>query len=92
MGGVHSHFMWNEVLQRDGDVVDFVIRGEGEQTLPELMLCLAAGDDPAKVAGIAFNLDGVPFATPSRPFIHDLDALPTAWDLVDWEIYRFYPL
>jgi len=92
VGGVHSHFMWQEVLAGDGDVVDFVIRGEGELTLPELMRCIVGGGDPATVSGIAFNRDGLPFATPTRAFVHDLDALPTAWDLVDWDIYRFYPL
>jgi len=92
VGGVHSHFMWEEVLGRDSELVDYVIRGEGELTLPALMNCLSGGGDPATVDGIAFLRDGVPFATPTRPFVQDLDALPTAWDLVDWDIYRFYPL
>ena len=92
VGGVHAHFMWDEVLTRHGDAVDFVLRGEGEETAPALIACLDAGGDPSKVAGIAYVRDGKPFATPSRPFIHDLDALPTAWDLVDWDLYRFYPL
>ncbi|MHB8706505.1 MAG: B12-binding domain-containing radical SAM protein [Coriobacteriia bacterium] len=92
VGGVHAHFMWKEVLEGHGDVVDYVLRGEGEVTVPELMRCLQAGDDPGKVPGIAFARDGAPHATPVRPFVTDLDALPTAWDLVDWDIYRFYPL
>lgn len=92
VGGVHAHFMWQEVLDKDGDAVDFVFRGEGEVTVPELCRCLDAGDDPGKVAGIAFNRDGAPYATPARPFIHNLDSLPTAWDLVDWSLYRFYPM
>jgi anaerobic magnesium-protoporphyrin IX monomethyl ester cyclase len=92
VGGVHAHFMWKEVLERHSDVVDFVLRGEGEITAPELVRCINARDDLSKVAGIAYNRDGEPFATPTRPFVHDLDALPTAWDLVDWSIYRFYPM
>jgi len=92
IGGVHSHFMYDEVLTRDGDAVDYVIRGEGEVTTPSLLACLNAKDDPAKVSGIAFNRDGAPHATPERPFAHDLDTLPTAWDLVDWGIYSFYPM
>ena len=92
IGGVHSHFMFDEVLTRDGDVVDYVLRGEGERTVVELAQCISAGEDPIKVHGIAYLRDGVPFATPTRPFIHDLDSLPTAWDLVDWDIYQFYPL
>ncbi len=93
IGGVHSHFMYDEVLTKDGDAVDFVVRGEGERTLPELVQCLNAGDNLAKVEGIAYrDENGAVLATPARPFVHDLDSLPTAWDLVDWSLYRFYPL
>ena len=93
IGGVHAHFMYDEVLRTTGDAVDFVLRGEGEETLPELATCLAAGGDPAKVAGIAFrDGSGAVIVTPTRAFVHDLDALPMAWDLIDWSLYRFYPL
>ncbi len=92
IGGVHAHFMFEEVLTENGDAVDYVIRGEGELTTPELLQCLCAGDDPAKVKGVAFLRDGAVHATPSRAFVHDLDALPQAWDLVDWDPYVFYPL
>lgn len=93
VGGVHAHFMYEEVLTRDADAVDYVLRGEGELTVPDWLTCLAAGDDPVKVRGIAFRDEGGRVvATPPRPFIHDLDALPAAWDLVDWDLYRFYPL
>jgi len=93
IGGVHTHFMYEEVLTRDGDAVDIVFRGEGERTLPETLECLNAGDDLAKVQGIAFrDEDGTIIVTPTRPFIKDLDSLPTAWDLVDWDLYTFYPM
>lgn len=92
IGGVHAHFMYEEVLTVHGDVVDFVLRGEGEVTTPELMHCLDRGGDPADVAGIAFKRDGEVIATPVRPFLADLDDLPMAWDLVDWSLYRFFPL
>lgn len=92
VGGVHAHFMYEEVLTEHGDVVDFVLRGEGEVTAPELMRCLADGSDPTAVAGIAFNRDGGVVVTPTRPFLESLDGLSTAWDLVDWSLYRFYPL
>ncbi len=92
IGGVHAHFMYDEVLTRDGDAVDFVFRGEGEVTTPELLRCLDEGADPATVAGIAFARDGDIVLTPTRPFLTELDGLPMAWDLVDWNLYRFYPL
>jgi anaerobic magnesium-protoporphyrin IX monomethyl ester cyclase len=92
IGGVHAHFMYEEVFERDGDAVDYVLRGEGEVTLPELMRCLDEGGDPAEVAGLVFVRDGSVVTTPTRPFLTELDGLPTAWDLVDWSLYRFYPL
>jgi anaerobic magnesium-protoporphyrin IX monomethyl ester cyclase len=92
IGGVHAHFMYEEVLARDGDVVDYVLRGEGEVTAPELMRCLDEGNDPSDVAGIAFMRHGVVHATPARPFVHDLDTLTPAWDLVDFSLYRFFPM
>lgn len=84
--------MYEEVLTKDGDAVDYVLRGEGEITAPELMRCLDAGGDPSDVAGIAFVRDGVVHATPARPFVHDLDTLIPAWDLVDFTLYRFFPM
>jgi anaerobic magnesium-protoporphyrin IX monomethyl ester cyclase len=92
VGGVHAHFMWEEVLEKDGHAVDFVLRGEGELTLPDLARCIDEDGDLSNVQGIAYMRDGKPFATPARPFVHDLDALPTAWDLVDWSLYKFYPM
>ncbi|MCX8006651.1 MAG: B12-binding domain-containing radical SAM protein [Coriobacteriia bacterium] len=93
IGGVHAHFMYEEVLSRDGDAVDIVFRGEGERTLPETVACLNAGDRLDKVPGLAFRDEsGSVVATATRPFIADLDSLPTAWDLVDWSLYRFYPM
>lgn len=92
IGGVHAHFMYEEVLGTEGDAVDFVFRGEGEVTIPELLRCLNNGGDPADVTGVAFNRDGIVVRTPDRAFLADLDNIPTAWDLVDWNLYRFYPI
>ncbi|MDO9557275.1 MAG: radical SAM protein [Coriobacteriia bacterium] len=92
IGGVHTHFMYEEALTRHGDVIDFVLRGEGEVTAPELMCCLAEGGDPATVEGVVFKRNDVVVVTPTRPFLESLDGLATAWDLVDWDLYRFYPL
>lgn len=89
LGNVHATFCFNEILREDHDVVDFIVRGEGERTLPALLDCLNAGDDPAKVAGLAFWRDGGVVKTAAAPMICDLDALPTAWDLVEWPIYKY---
>ncbi len=88
IGGVHPSFMYDEVLEND--YVDFIVREEGEETLQELLLSLEKGADLKDVRGIAFRENDRVVATPPRPFIKDLDALPTAWDLVEWEDYRYF--
>jgi anaerobic magnesium-protoporphyrin IX monomethyl ester cyclase len=89
LGNVHATFCYEEILTADHAAVDYIVRGEGEETLPELLDCLNAGDDPQKVTGLAFWRDGGVAVTPKRPYIQDLDGLPAAWDLVDWPIYTY---
>ena len=87
VGGVHASFMYPEFLP--SGAVDFAVVGEGEETLPELLRCLAAGDDPARVAGIAFGLGGRVIRTAPRPRLAALDPLPKAWDLLPLSRYRW---
>lgn len=89
IGNVHATFCYDELLKSEHGVLDYVVRGEGEETLPMLLHCLNAGDDPSKVPGLAFWRDGGVKVTPKAPYIQNLDALPTAWDLVDWPIYSY---
>ncbi len=69
---------------------EFVLVGEGEVTLPELLEALDAGRPPSEVAGLRFR-DGAGGLTTTAPraILRDLDTLPRpAWDLVDVERYR----
>lgn len=88
-GNVHATFCFEEMLKAEHDTVDFIIRGEGEVTLVSLLDSLNSGSDPALVPGLAFYRDGAVVVTPKAPYIHDLDALPLAWDLVEWPIYSY---
>lgn len=63
--------------------VDLVVRGEPEYVLLEL----AQGEDPASVAGLAYDEDGA-VLTPARPRIRDLDALPPPLHDIDLSRYR----
>ncbi len=90
IGNVHANCMWEEILTTSG-CVDYVCKGEGEHTLPELLTCHFSGRNLSKVKGIAYRTDQGPVATPSRPYIENLDLLRPAWDLVDWKIYSYRP-
>jgi anaerobic magnesium-protoporphyrin IX monomethyl ester cyclase len=69
---------------------DFVILGEAEHTLLELIEHIEAGaEDHSTIAGLTFNKDGEVYKSLGRPVLKDLDSLPLpAWDLVDLEQYR----
>ena len=64
--------------------LDAVCIGEGEYTMLELAQVLEAGKDPASVQGLRLKRGDEIVRTPPRPFIEDLDELPTEdWDLFD---------
>ena len=74
-GGPHATHCYRELLSGHR-VVDAVVLGEGEDTLPDLVQCLAGRGDLTHVAGIAF-MDGESVVhTAPRPPVMDLDSLP----------------
>lgn len=72
-----------------GAGADFVIHGEGEITLAELLCCLEENASVTELQGITY-LDGAEVKrNPARTVLKDLDSLPLpAWDLVDLDSYR----
>ncbi len=67
----------------------YVIRGEGEETLKDLILTLEEDETIVNIPGIVFNQGNEVQVNPSRPVLRDLDALPLpAWDLIDIESYQ----
>jgi radical SAM superfamily enzyme YgiQ (UPF0313 family) len=74
IGGPHPTFLPDEALE----YADFVIRGEGEHALVELLEYLEKGTPPLKgIRGLSYrNRDGRNVHNPSREFIEDLDSLP----------------
>ncbi len=88
-GGVHASFMYEEMFSLTG-AMDYVVIGEGEETIKELAASLEAGREPALVAGLAYRKDGKTVVTDKREFCKDLDNMPTAFDLLDWEDYTYF--
>lgn len=72
MGGPHVSFMAEEALGH----CDVVVRGEGDETFPELVDALFGGTNLHNVRGISFLHDGELANTPDRPLVMDLDTLP----------------
>lgn len=69
--------------------VDYVVRGEGEETLKELLLALKNRKNVGELGGLAYQRGIETVVNPPRPVMRDLDSLPLpAWDLVDIASYR----
>jgi anaerobic magnesium-protoporphyrin IX monomethyl ester cyclase len=72
----------------------YVVRGEGEHTLGELLHSLTGGNSAPldSIRGLSFPSAEDPeqiVHTPPRPDIRDVDSLPfPAWDLIDMTRYR----
>jgi len=56
--------------------VDAIVVGEGEATTQELVDCLAAGEDPARVPGLVLNLPPGQHFTGQRSLLQNLNLLP----------------
>lgn len=60
----------------DNTSVDFVVQGEGEESLPELLEKLLKGEDVSNVAGVAFRREGGITLNGGVRFVKDIDLLP----------------
>jgi anaerobic magnesium-protoporphyrin IX monomethyl ester cyclase len=70
---------------------DFLVAGEAELTIVELVQSILNGEPVARqqeIAGLVFLKDGKVDRTPARPMVKDLDLLPMpAWDMINLEQY-----
>ncbi|MDP6365882.1 MAG: radical SAM protein [Nitrospinota bacterium] len=77
MGGTHATFMSEEALGH----TDFVVKGEGEAPLLELLSALEGRRDFADIPNLSYwsggrHGRGEKIHNPNRPFVPDLDAFP----------------
>ena len=72
MGGPHPSFLPEESLEH----ADFVVCGEGDEALPELIEALAGHRSLESIGNLCYHKNGAIQKNPWRPFFKDLDALP----------------
>lgn len=75
LGGVHASFTAHDTLDHIS-AIDVVCRGEGEETILEIIQAVLNGDELTPIQGISYRKDDHIFHNPNRPFIQDLDSLP----------------
>ncbi len=88
-GGPFPTYHYREVLAEEPQI-DVVVRGEGEETVRQVVRALEGGASLDTVLGIAYRDRGEVVATPAAPVITDLDAYRVGWDLIDHRRYTYW--
>jgi anaerobic magnesium-protoporphyrin IX monomethyl ester cyclase len=89
-GGQHFTATSQESLETYPEI-DVIVRGEGEQTLTELVSGAANKTAFSRVKGISFKHDGTVLHTPRRPLIESLESLPyPGYHLVKDNIHKYH--
>ncbi|MHA2269898.1 MAG: B12-binding domain-containing radical SAM protein [Promethearchaeota archaeon] len=76
IGGAHATFSDQEILNESK--FDIVVRGEGEETLNEIVKAIKGEHNLDDIRGISYRNDGRIIKNESREFIADLDKMPFA--------------
>jgi len=91
LGGAHATLLPEETLEAAPEI-DIIVRGEGEETIIELLQALEYKQPLDNISGISYRRDGKVISTPSRPANLALDSLPfLAYDLLPWRKYKPHP-
>jgi len=91
LGGPHPTFMYQEILETLGENrtnVDYILMGEPEQTLKQLLAAIPEGKGRS-VKGVAYLEGDTVVANEKQPHIVELDSLKPAWHLLDWDDYQY---
>lgn len=79
----------SEKIMKDCPSLDFCVRGEGEETLRELIEKVSKRKPIDKILGLTWRKKEKIVKNPDRPLIANLDQLPfPAWHLLPMEEYR----
>ena len=89
LGGFHATFAFEQIL-KEYEFVDYVVRGEAEESFPKLLDCIERGAEPQDVPGVGYSDNGRVVSN-DPVLIQDLDALPfPSRDLIDGVDYGYH--
>src|SRR6201992_435299 len=86
LGGWHPSLLPKQTLE--ASYIDYVVRGQGEDSLLELVNHIEKGSAPDFVAGIGFKRENKLIFTPERPLRPLVDMPPKAYHLADFDAYE----
>lgn len=86
LGGWHPSLLPKQTLE--SPYIDYIVRGQGEDSFLELVQHLRSGSAPDFVAGIGFKRDGKLIMTQERPLRPLVEMPPKAYHLADFDAYE----
>jgi len=90
VGGIHFSFTPDESLHNFPEI-DYIVRGEGERTVVDLIKTIGKKEKIAHVQGISYRKNETVLNNPTRPLIENLDTLPyPAYHLVEQNLKRYH--
>ena len=91
LGGAHATLLPNETLVSAPEI-DIIVRGEGEETIIELLHALDYKQPLDNIQGISYRKDGEVTSTATKSTNIDLDSLPfLSYHLLPWQRYKPHP-
>ncbi len=88
-----QHFVEDNIAEALNSGIDYVVIGEGEETIKELLGAIEGKRDVREIKGIAYLNDGKPVYTPARAPITDFNKLPLPdFSLVRYAKIKVYPV
>ncbi|MEK9209305.1 MAG: radical SAM protein, partial [Patescibacteria group bacterium] len=86
-GGIHPSFLPRQCLEEF--YIDFVVIGEGEETIIEFTRNFLADKNFSSILGLGYKENGRVVLNPQRPLIADLDEWRLDFSLLDLEKFIF---
>jgi len=89
IGGVFPTYHWNEILE-DNPQIDYIVCGEGEETVLNLITAIEAKSSLEVIKGVALRINGVPLKTLPAENIKNLDDFRIGWELMKGYNYTYW--
>jgi len=80
-----QHFIGENIAEALHNGIDFVVVGEGEKVIKDVLACLDGNRSRADLRGVAYLQDGRVVRTPEAELLTDFDELP----IPDFSLVRF---
>lgn len=90
IGGVHPTFCSKEIFSDPQNSIDYIIAGEGELPLYRFLRDFDDIELRHKTPNLIWSDNSKLLANPMLPLNDQLDDLPVAWHMLDWNDYHYF--